>query len=308
MKSVSATSVPSEPKIGAWKGGWLLARASWSTLKLDREMLAFPFFSFVSGLVISAVFALAVWQSGFFPDFDVPSSELSRAQNIAYGAVFAVYMFCLMLASNIFSGAIIASALHRFKGNDPTVKYGLNQAMRRIKAITLFSLIASTVGLVLKQIENNTRIPLAGRIVAFFVDVAWNVAIVFTIPVLMANEPGMGPITAIRQSGTVFKKVWAKSFTGGLGLGLVSLAVVLPLLFISFVGMITGIMLGASLVTWIIASAIVAAWVGFIALFSALNGIFNAALYTYAETGEAPDKFDKRLLYQAFQPKKEWFK
>jgi hypothetical protein len=38
---------------------------------------------------------------------------------------------------------------------------------------------------------------------------------------------------------------------------------------------------------------------------SALQGIYSAALYRYAEAGEASVGFDQALLQQAFAPKKK---
>ncbi|MGB1287228.1 MAG: hypothetical protein ACPG7F_11885 [Aggregatilineales bacterium] len=37
----------------------------------------------------------------------------------------------------------------------------------------------------------------------------------------------------------------------------------------------------------------------------ALNGIYQAALYRYAETGVAPDEFDIQLIQGAFKPKRK---
>ena len=45
-------------KIGAWRGGWLLLRASWSTLKMDKELVLFPIYAGLANMVWIVIVAV----------------------------------------------------------------------------------------------------------------------------------------------------------------------------------------------------------------------------------------------------------
>lgn len=298
------TTTQTKP-IGSWRGGWLLARAAWSTLKLDKELLLFPFYSFIISAGLTGLIALAIWLGGWSNQFVQIMESADSPSGLYWYLSFGVYYLALMFIANFFAVALISAAFHRFNHEDPTIAYGLSQAKRKLSSIFQFTLLSSTVGILLQAIEENGDIPIVGRALAWIADISWHVVTVFALPVIAASDTPVGPITAAKKSAQVFSKVWDKGFTGGLGIGAIFAAAAIPMFFLSLGITVFGLALNWSFL--LVGLSIVAAWVPFITLATALNSIFHAALYHYAETGESPEQFDKELLQAAFKPKKKWF-
>jgi Family of unknown function (DUF6159) len=108
-------------------------------------------------------------------------------------------------------------------------------------------------------------------------------------------EP-LGVIASIKRSGSIFRQRWGETFVGtaaiGLALFLLALPVILLAVLLGAVSMPLGLAVGVILV------AVMAA-VG-----SALSGVYNAALYRYATSGEAGGAFQPADLQGAFRPKR----
>ena len=120
------------------------------------------------------------------------------------------------------------------------------------------------------------------------------------------SESDLGPIKAVRKSAGIFKKTWGQNFTASLGMGGVFIVA-----FLAWVGLvISAVFLALGVGDWTIwftAPVLGILLLLMISLFSALNGIFNAALYHFATTGQSPAEFNHNLLMAAFKPKKRWF-
>ncbi|MGZ5365402.1 MAG: DUF6159 family protein, partial [Mycobacterium sp.] len=67
--------------------------------------------------------------------------------------------------------------------------------MRRIGPILGWTLVAFTVGLVLRFLEN--RFPIAGRIAVWISGAAWAIATFFVVPVIAL---GTGPFRSLKRS------------------------------------------------------------------------------------------------------------
>lgn len=296
-----------ENKIGAWKGGWLLLRASWSALKADKELVSYPLMS-IAWTFIYAVFVMAV-TVGAAVAWGVTYETITTSQQFPlpewFGVLMGLVMFIgIFFIGNFYTAALIASAIHRFNGGDPDVKYGLMRARLRRKSLMKFALLQGSVGYALQIAEE--RLPIAGKISAYIADAAWNLAIFFAIPVIVMSDQEIGPINATRQSAKIFLKTWGKNFTGGLTMGLIFL-----IAFLFWAGLVVGsIVLAAAVASWTLFVTVPILIFIFISLFvvsGTLSSIFTAALYHYATTGQSPAEFDHNLMLAAFKPKKKWF-
>ncbi len=291
-----------EVKIGAWKGGWLLAKASWSTLKLDKELVLFPVISAISAVVVLAIVGIIAFFAIMLLGFDQKTAgEIPKVWEYVFG--FFVYL-AMYITTSFFSASIISSALYRFKGGDPTIKYGLSEARKHFGSLFKFSLLASTVGMVLQIIQEKGGI--FGKIFSFIGDIAWGMMSLFVIPVIVSSDKPIGPFEALRESVNVFKKVWSKNYVGGLAMGLVFLMAFLLWMVVS-AGIIVASMVISPALLFVTAPIAVISLILIISVSSALSSIFQAALYYYAQTGESPVHFEKELLHAAFKPKKGSF-
>ena len=251
--------------------GFRLARASWSVVTEERQLLVLPILSFVASLVVMAVFALGIVGIG------IPESE----EDVGLGFYLLAFLFYVAMSFvTIFSNAaVIGAATERLEGRDASLSIGLALARRHLGQIFVWAVITATVGMILRAIQERSGI--LGRIVAGIIGIAWNAITFFVVPVLL-YEPVTAP-EAIKRSATIFRARWGEQFTGnatiGLAMVLVGIAVSLPLIALAAAAPVIGIPLLVLAVGAVAAAG------------AACSGVFNAALYRYAVTGEAAAPF-----------------
>jgi hypothetical protein len=153
--------------------------------------------------------------------------------------------------------------------------------------------LSATVSLVLRAIEERSGI--AGRIVGSLIGLAWALVTFLVLPVLVIEQ--VGPIQAVKRSAELFKRTWGENMIANAGIGLVGLVAtlvgVLPCMLLIAIGgpvAALGIVLA---VAWVITVQLVA---------STLTGIFQIALYRYANDGTVAG-FDNDTLRDAFRPR-----
>jgi Family of unknown function (DUF6159) len=270
---------------------WRLAKASWAVLRADRELLVFPAISFVALVAVLLAFFVPIFLVGGV--FDTDSGEYSP---VGIALVFAFYVVSYTIGF-YFNTALVGAAMMRLDGGDPTVRDGLRIASSRLPQIIGYALIAATVGMVLRAISE--RAGFIGQIIIGFIGFAWSILTFLVVPVLVVEK--VGPVAAIKRSGELLRKTWGEQVIGSGGIGIVfALLVVLAVL----VGVaFTFVLASIAPVLLIVGVAVTVLAVGAIALIgSALGGIYTAALYRYATTGES-GAFSADAMTGAFREK-----
>ena len=272
-----------------------LMRASWEVLKQDKELLVFPLLSGILCMLVLASFALPVlgtvdWQAAGEGMAASASQAVGRsdAALTAERAVRMLWMFLFYVSSYFviifFNAGLVACAEIRMEGGDPTVGDGLRAAWHRVGAIAGWALIAGTVGMLLRATEE--RSSFMGRIVAGLLGMAWSMVSFLVVPILVIENEG--PISALKRSTRMLKGTWGEQIIGNFSFGLIFLLLALP-----------GI---ALLVTGFAAQSVVVIVLAVLYLVvmalaqSALQGIFQAALYLYMRDGKPPQGFDSAEL------------
>ena len=274
--------------MGKISNTWQLMKASWFLLKQDKEMLVFPLISAICCIVVLLSFALPMVQSDFLAP---PGKDAPVERQVAYYAVLFVFYFCNYFIIVFFNSAVIACAVKRMRGEDPTLGDGFRASFSKLPAIAGWALVAATVGLILRIIEDRSE--KFGRIVAGILGMAWSITSFLVVPSLVIE--GSGPIQAYKDSIKKLKKTWGEQIIGNFGFGLVFFLLAIP----AFVFVALGVYSFASVSTAAGVFCLVIAFVYFILLAliqSVLQSIFQAALYLYARNQEAPTGFDGRLL------------
>jgi hypothetical protein len=275
---------------GKLSNSFALVKASAGVLKSDKELMFFPAISGVASILVAATFFVPAWTMGLF-------EQMTGNDVVAYLFLFAFYLVEYTVVF-FFNTALVGAALIRLEGGDPTLADGLNIAMSKFTKILGYAAIAATVGMVLRALSE--RMGVVGRFVIGLVGMAWNLATFLVVPVLVTRD--VGPADAIKESAALFKRTWGEQVVGNAGLGL------------AFFLMFTSLALFGALFTFLAAQLAPVAVVGVIVTFgagfvalglaaSAMSGIYSAALYRFATTGEASGSFDSRLLGSAFKPK-----
>lgn len=277
---------------GRISNSWALVKASAHVLRMDKELLIFPVLSGLSMLLVVASFGAPFIVAGGFGLLE--SGGDTTYLGYALGFLFYLVQYTVVF---FFNTALVGAALIRLEGGDPTVSDGLSIAVSKLGAILGYAAIAATVGMVLRALSE--RMGPLGRIVIGLVGIAWSLATYLTVPVLVAKD--VGPIDAVKESAALFKRTWGEQVVGNFGIGWAFF-----MMGVSWtLSMILVIALAAQVSATAVIPAIAFAVLGYLALglgSSALSGVYTAALYRYATTGET-GFFEPRMLGQAFRPK-----
>lgn len=276
--------------MGKFSRTWRIMGASWKVLKLDKELLLFPVLSMLAVVLVVASFALPLLDDTARRHLETAS----QSQPAVYAGLFLFYVanyFVILF----FNAGIVACALERMNGGDPTIGFGLRAAWRHLPQILGWAVVTSTVGLILRAIEE--RVGLIGQIVVAVLGMTWTVTSFLVIPVLI-NE-GKGPIQAYEDSASMLKRSWGEQIIGN-----VSFALIFVVLGVVPVGLVVLAVASGSDVAVTTALILAAVYVLVAALVqSTLQAIYQAAVYRYASQGSVPGGFDDEMLAGAFRRK-----
>ena len=259
---------------------WQLAKCSWVVLRQDRELVWLPVMGLAIALVVGGIFfgpfAALVWGGD---DSSIPLAGYLLAF-AGYVAVAAIMYF--------FQAAVVAGAHERMEGGDPTVGSAIGTARRHAPAIVGWALIASTVSIVLDQLQE--RFGFLGAIMASILDVAWRVTTFLVLPVVVVE--GTGPIQGVKRSGSLLKATWGERIFADVGFGLLGMLLFLPAVLVGVLAAASGVLVVAIVG---IAAAVVyglTVWAGM----SALSAVYQVALHRYATDRPLPPPFDETTL------------
>lgn len=272
-----------------------LAKASWSVVKADKELMWLPVLSVCALLLILGSIAVPVAVLGGF-DPDVARAEGNPA---SWLGLFAFYVVAYFIAL-FFNTALVAAAMVRLDGGNPTLADGLRIAWSRAGRILGYACIAATVGLFLRMLEE--RVGWVGRIVVKLIGVGWALATFLVVPVLATRD--VGPIDAVKESATLLRETWGENLIGTFGLGLVfSVAYIVLMIVFLLVVFLAAQAQQPAVIAAVVILGIVAVLV-LAALQATMQGVYSAALYRYATRSTNPvPGFGFELLQQAFKPK-----
>lgn len=262
---------------------------SWRVLMQDRKLILFPIMAGIALLAVIAVFAGIAATTGTLDRLDAASgggqTEATPADVVLSGLLLVVTYFIVMF----FNAALIATAMERLRGRPATLGWGLSKASSHIPAILGWAIIAATVGLILNALRDRTD-NILGQIAVAIAGGAWAYMTFFVVPVLVVE--GLGPIAAIKRSGSLLKSTWGNQVTANFSFMFIYLAAALvaflPAALLFAASPILGLTVGVALVA--LALGIV----------QALEGIFKAALYDFA-TGSTPLGFEQTDMRSAYR-------
>ena len=112
---------------------WELAKASASVIQADKELLLFPVMSGLITVVLMATFVFPIYLLDLF----------SNGNEVFGGILAFAFYFCSYAVTFFFNSALVAAALIRLDGGDPTVGDGLAAARARIGPILGYAAIAA---------------------------------------------------------------------------------------------------------------------------------------------------------------------
>jgi Family of unknown function (DUF6159) len=280
--------------MGKFARSWELMKQSFAVLRSDKQLMLFPVLSAISCLIVTGLIA----SGGAFLVFpQIKAAAMTHQQwQPTQSPAFLLALFGVYVANYfviVFFNVGVANS--RLMGGRWTFRDGIELAWSRKGLIFLWALVAATVGMILRNLEE--RMGVLGRIIMRIVGVAWALACYFVVPVLAFE--GLTPFSAIKRSARLFRDTWGERVAGGFSLGLVFLVLMLPgfgfWIAATVIGHMYGMLIGlAVLLLYIVVLAVIS---------SAVQGIFNTALYRYACFKQVPPAFSPELIANAWSPK-----
>ena len=264
-----------------------LAKVSWRVLRKDRELLLIPIFSFLASIAVLALIWLPTLSA-----IDTSALEGEREDPGALlGIVGIITAMALSIITVFFNGALVAGAHERLSGGDPTVRSAVGRAFSRLPGLLPWAILTGTVGLILQAVRE--RAGWLGRFVVNMVGMAWKTATFLVVPAIVIDDHGA--ISGLKASAALLKRTWGENIAARVGFGLLGFVAIIPAVLV--VGA-TGALGGAALVLGILVAVPYLALV--VVVLTALNAVFQTALYLYATTGSVPTGFDDSNLQASF--------
>lgn len=283
--------------MGKFARSWALMKASATILRQDKELMLFPLLAGVASLIVIATFAWPVIAlvANHQADFDGQRHHASPLF-LLVSFLFYVVQYGVVIFFNV---ALAAAALIRLDGGDPTLRDGMRAATGKLANIIGYALIAATVGMILRALQE--RLGLIGRLVVGLLGVGWTVATFLVVPVLAAQD--VGPVDAVKRSASLLKQTWGENVIGNAGIGLAGGILTFCLIFASIaLFALAATTQSIGLMIAVGATAVIALVA--LSLFqTAMHGVYAAALYRYAEEGDPGQGFDRALIESAFRRK-----
>lgn len=322
---------------------WELFKAAIAVTLQHRKLLWFPLLTGLATIIISLFFLTAMaipmalhdtgyhldqrqhWSAlihYYFPEppKTLPAAHGHEAHGSATGslnpdAVFpfsaplnhwieitaAILYFPSMFLATFFNVAFYSEIMAALDGRGVSFRRGLRTARERWRSILTWSLLAGVVGWLIRSLEQ--RLPLAGRIVVGLIGLAWSIAAVFAIPVIIQEPATRNPVTILRHSALTLKRTWGEGLIGYAGFSVGSLVIFLCSLLPLGLGIAAAIMIGKP---WIMVIGFFI-WILFLIALGYLTGvarhIFRCTLFKYATEGAVPEPFTQEMLDQAWKIK-----
>lgn len=273
------------PVMNRIRQGWALTRISWSVLRSDRSLAAFPVLAAVAALLAAAAFGIP---SVLFFDGDMGVP----------GVIFAaIAIYLVTFAAVFFNVALAAAAAQVLDGHDATVASGVAVARTRLPAISGWAAMVASVNVVIRALQERTG-PL-GDLLLGGIAIAWNLVTFLAIPVIALE--GLGPIDTLKRSAGIFRERWGEQVTGQVSIGaVIALASIIPAALLVAIGVLIGGTVAIGIFVGLAVIIVVVAGI----LSTALTQIFAVALYRYATGQGATGAFTEATLANSVVPRK----
>jgi len=267
-----------------------LMKSSWQILKKDKELLLLPVLSGIFCLSFMTIFVVQGLEHGWLTSF--AKNAAAEQKNTVYGVMFLFY-YVNYLIIVFFNAAIVACAVIRMDGGNPTLGDGLQAAINRFPHIAGWALIAATVGFLLGMVESGSN---RGRgFIARIFGFAWSLISFFVIPLIVIEKTN--PLFAMDFSMGMMRRTWGEQVIGNFSFGLLFSLLSLPVIPIALLAYKAG----GSLIS-LPTILFIAIYLIILSIFqSALKAIFNAVMYVFARDGEVPHEFSSEQLREAMR-------
>lgn len=311
--------------MGKFKTSWSLFRSSLSVIGKNKKLLLFPVIGFIFIVIIGLFFLSPVllWDSGH------SITELSHWETLGqhihnmvgnkkvsgsmvieqmlgnYWYAWVVLFYLISMFSTTFLNvAFYNEIINGLNGKRVSLLRGIKAALSKIKLIMIWSLFAGAIGLIIRNLEE--RLGFVGKLIMGLIGIAWSVASIFVIPVIIREEKSSNPLRLLRTSALMLKRTWGEAvigYAGISGFSLLVFTITLPLLLTVCFTIGNTIPNTAGVIFILILFYILSMFLlGFLS--SVANHVYRGALYVYASEGVIPGSFDEDMMNKAWKVRK----
>lgn len=254
-------------------------------LRAEPMLFLFPILAAaLSAVVLAAGFGLVV-VAGVTTSSTADAQTSSFAVTVVGWIIMAVMYLALALITTVSTAALVIGAGERLAGRDATFAGSLGAAMRCAHLLLPWAIVQATVSWLLNALSQ--RAGIVGVIVSRMLGAAWAIVTFLAVPIIVHEQ--VGPIQALKRSGTLIKKTWGENVIGQAGIGIVSVLLAFPAIIVLVLGIATTGPTPALGIPLIVVGALALVVVALVS--SALTGVYRAALYQYATSGTTPEAF-----------------
>jgi len=299
----ASTVTPPEKRMGKFRASYLLATESFELFRKDAEIVWFVIAEAVIMFALIAAVGAGFFWLMFTETIVIPEGESASLglEVLGYGLLFLGYVVGAYIAT-YFGVALTAVVAARLEGEDQNLAYGIKAANARAGRIFAWSLLSSTVGVILQIIAD--KFSWAGKIFSWLGGVAWSVATFFIVPVIAREEGNV--MESVKRSTQTFTATWGETLILNFSLSLFFGMIHLTLIVLFVLGVI-GIVALSSVFNValfvILVLVFLALLIGTALLQSVLEKVFRVVLYEYAVRGTIPDSFTPELIMGALKKK-----
>ena len=266
---------------------WELTKLSAAALSKDKVLMLFPLMSGAATILVTISFFVPLFLNGSVKDL-----ERHQGSPLTYLWLLLFY-FCSYFVTIYFNCALMASANMALAGGRATLGAGFAIANQRLGKIISWALLATTIGMILRTLEE--RVGLLGKIIIVLLGAAWSILTYFIVPVIVFEDQGV--FDGVRRSAELVKKTWGENVGKALTFSAFTLLGMLAIVPLTVVGIMIHPLVGILLMVVSITLLLTAV--------TAMDGIFKVALYRYAWMGAVSEGFSQDLIQSAFQEKKK---
>jgi len=265
---------------------WDLTKQSAAVLAREKVLMLFPLLSGISTILICISFLVPLFRSG-----QLTAVQHHQATPTSYATLFLFY-FCSYFVTIYFNCALMAAANMALSGGHATLKDGLSLANQRIAQILMWTLVATTVGIILRTLEE--RAGRFGQIIIALLGAAWSILTYFMVPIIVFEDQDV--FAGVRRSASLVKKTWGEGVGKSLTFSAFTLLGLIPMFVLGYVTFMIHPLVGVLFVACY--------FIVLLTAISAMDGIFKVALYRYPWSGVLPNEFTPDLVQGAFLSKK----
>jgi hypothetical protein len=286
-----------------FRNSWQLMLASIQVLRSHPRLALFPFVIFLATLAIFVFMigipvGLVVLLNYRHVFGQVQEHQVTQLAPLASTLVGAFIYLVSMYVATFSNVAFYEQIMRAFAGEPVSIRAGIAFAWRKRLQILYWSLLASTVGIVLRAIAE--RLGIIGSLVLRFIGLAWSVAAIFVIPVIIRSEE-KNPIRMLRASVGTLKQTWGENLVAFLGTRLAGLLIIGPSFLLCALLALLSFPLDHPAPAIIAGALFLLILVATLYLGSLTEHIFRCATYVYATEGVVPEAYTSEQLDQAWK-------